>query len=185
VRSVSTVLDDLVADLLAASAEGTPQLAVRDVLERAMRDPRRLADELPCERAGLVPIHTSPQLSIFKVVWAPGMAVPPHDHRMWAAIGVYGGREDNAFWRRADAGASSLEQRDGKALVAGDVALMGDDTIHSVTAPAWTGAIHVYGGDFVNQPRSMWVDGVEEASDTARSAAIFEAANRAATAPDH
>jgi predicted metal-dependent enzyme (double-stranded beta helix superfamily) len=177
---MSTVLDDLVAELLAASAEDTSQLAVRDVLERAMRDPRPLADELPCERAELVAVHTSPQLSIFKAVWAPGMAVPPHDHRMWAAIGVYGGREDNAFWRRtqADAAGSPLEQRGGKALVAGDVALMGDDTIHSVTAPAWTGAIHVYGGDFVNQPRSMWVDGVEETSDAARSMAIFDAANR-------
>lgn len=171
------VLDDLVADLLAAADDDSPRLAVRDVLERALRDPRPLADALPCERAELVAIHTTPRISIFKAVWAPGMAVPPHDHRMWAAIGVYGGREDNAFWRRPDAGAGQLEQRGGTVLTAGDVGLMGDDAIHSVTAPAWTGAIHVYGGDFVNQRRSMWVDGVEEPSDAARSAAIFEAAN--------
>ena len=24
----------------------------------------------------------------------------PHDHRMWAAIGIYSGREDNIFWRK-------------------------------------------------------------------------------------
>ena len=36
--------------------------------------------------------------------------------------------------------------------------LLGDDTIHSVRNPSegLTGAIHIYGGDFVNQPRSQW-----------------------------
>jgi predicted metal-dependent enzyme (double-stranded beta helix superfamily) len=28
------------------------------------------------------------------------MMVMPHNHHMWAIIGVYGGREDNIFWRR-------------------------------------------------------------------------------------
>jgi predicted metal-dependent enzyme (double-stranded beta helix superfamily) len=171
---VGAVLDDLVADLLAAARESTPQLAVRDVLERAMREPRRLADELPATRAELVTLHASPEISIFKAVWAEGMSVPPHDHRMWGAIGVYGGREDNAFFRRSDA---RLEERGGKVLTAGDVAVMGDATIHAVHAPVWTGAIHVYGGDFVRQQRSIWIDGVEEPNDGIRTAAIFDAAN--------
>jgi predicted metal-dependent enzyme (double-stranded beta helix superfamily) len=168
-------LDVLVTDIEAAVRESSPQLAVRDVLDRLMADPGKVADALPCERAELVAIHVSPEVSIFKAIWAPGMAVPPHDHRMWAAIGVYAGREDNGFWRRAG---EQLEASGGKQLVAGDVGLMGDDAIHSVAAPSWTGAIHVYGGDFLAQRRSMWVDGVEEPSDAARSAAIFEAANR-------
>ena len=29
------------------------------------------------------------------------MALNPHDHRMWAVIGMYGGQEDNAFYRRS------------------------------------------------------------------------------------
>ena len=35
---------------------------------------------------------------------------------------------------------------------------LGADAIHSVDNPMqrFTGAIHVYGGDFVNQPRSQW-----------------------------
>ena len=47
----------------------------------------------------------------------------------------------------------------------GDVVLLGDDTIHAVTNPLGrlTAAIHVYGGDFVNEPRSQWGPGpVEE-----------------------
>ena len=44
----------------------------------------------------------------------------PHDHRMWAVIGVYTGREDNIFWRHVPdaqgglieaAGAKSLSER--------------------------------------------------------------------------
>ena len=26
----------------------------------------------------------------------------PHNHRMWAVIGVYIGREDNIFWRHVE-----------------------------------------------------------------------------------
>ena len=28
------------------------------------------------------------------------MTLFPHDHAMWAVIGIYGGREDNIFWKR-------------------------------------------------------------------------------------
>ena len=28
------------------------------------------------------------------------MTIMPHNHLMWAVIGVYSGREDNIFWRR-------------------------------------------------------------------------------------
>jgi predicted metal-dependent enzyme (double-stranded beta helix superfamily) len=84
---------------------------------------------------------------------------------MWAAIGIYAGREDNVFYRRAGPGERTLAASGGKQLDTGDSVLLGDDTIHSVTNPRdrLTGAIHVYGGDFVNQPRSQWGPGpVEE-----------------------
>ena len=32
------------------------------------------------------------------------MAIYPHEHRMWAVIGLYGGREDNTFYRRSPQG---------------------------------------------------------------------------------
>jgi predicted metal-dependent enzyme (double-stranded beta helix superfamily) len=43
-------------------------------------------------------------------------------------------------------------------LSEGDVALLGDDTIHSVENPTrgYTGAIHVYGGDLMGTARSQW-----------------------------
>lgn len=171
-------LDTLLAELTEAIREDTPQLAVRDVLQRALERPGELAAALPCTRAEFVPLLSTPEITVMKTVWAPGMHVPPHDHRMWGAIAVYGGKEDNTFWRRAGA---ALEQSGGKELAAGDIGLMGSDTIHSVHAPlarAWTGAVHVYGGDFVTQERSMWFDGEERIGDSSRTAAIFEEANR-------
>ena len=42
---------------------------------------------------------------MLNVIWGPGMTIMPHDHRMWAVIGVYTGREDNIFWRRLPADA--------------------------------------------------------------------------------
>lgn len=173
---MTMTLDSMLAELADAAVESTPLLAVRDVLQRAVSSAAWLQDLLPAtDRAELVPLLVSPTVSVFKAVWAAGMAVPPHDHRLWGAIGVYAGREDNEYFRRHEEG---IEVVNARTLAVGDVALMGDDVIHAVTAPQWTGAIHVYGGDFLAKQRSMWVDGVEEPSDGKRTQAIFEAANR-------
>jgi len=100
---------------------------------------------------------------------------------MWAAIGIYGGQEDNAFFRRADDG---LVASGGKQLHDGDVILLGDDVIHAVTNPSrgCTGAIHIYGGDFVNQPRSEWdpVTLQERPFDLEHAREQFASANAAA-----
>jgi predicted metal-dependent enzyme (double-stranded beta helix superfamily) len=75
---------------------------------------------------------------------------------MWAIIGVYTGQEDNAFYRRAPGG---LESAGGRSLAVGDTAVLGRDAIHAVVNPLtsrYTAAIHVYGGDFLHQARSMW-----------------------------
>lgn len=168
-------LDGVIGALIDAAHEPTPHLAVRDALERSIAHAAGLAALFPCERAELVPLHVSSTLSVFKAIWAPGMSVPPHDHRMWGAIGVFAGREDNEFFRRAERG---LTTSGGKTLRVGDVGLMGDDVIHSVTASGWTGALHVYGGDFMSTPRSIWIEGEEQPNDGPRTQAIFEAANR-------
>lgn len=74
---------------------------------------------------------------------------------MWVGICIYGGRENNAFYRRRG---GTIEPSGGKELQEGDVQLLGADVIHAVHNPArsYTGAIHVYGGDFIATPRSQW-----------------------------
>lgn len=147
--------DTFVADCIAARAESEPRLAIRDVLARALARPEALADTFKPSHAGLTRLHVSPELTVLNLVWAPHMVLKPHDHRMWATIGIYTAGEDNTFYRRQQ---GTITESGGKELRPGDVCLLGDDTIHSVTNPTdkWAGAIHVYGGDFFETPRSEW-----------------------------
>ena len=93
-------------------------------------------------------------------VWTPGMAIMPHDHRMWSVIGIYGGREDNLFWRRVPHDRHGrIEPTDARTLSQGETAVLAADVIHSVRNPAsgFTAAIHVYGGDFFGARRASGI----------------------------
>lgn len=143
----------LVEECIAASEEADALLAVRDVLERFVAAPAGLAEPV----TGLTFLHRSPTLTVIDVVWPPGIRLFPHDHRMWAAIGIFGGQEDNEFFRRGEGG--GLVSSGGRELFERDVLLLGDDAIHAVSNPSarsYTRAIHAYGGDFVETPRSQW-----------------------------
>ena len=176
---MALTVDDIVGRCLAAIAEHTPPLAVRDVLDELVADPIALPGALgPVEQGGITTLHHAPDLTILHVVWVPGMALNPHEHRMWAVIGMYGGQEDNAFYRRVPGG---LEPSGGRELPAGDVLVLGDDVIHSVsnTRRQFATALHVYGGDFFAGERSEWTfDTFEERSrDIAGSMRLFDEAN--------
>jgi predicted metal-dependent enzyme (double-stranded beta helix superfamily) len=147
-------LDDLVTECCGAVVEHDPRRATRAVLERALAG-GELADVLGGYAAGLNVLYNAPDLTVLNVVWPPRFRLLPHDHRMWAAIAVYGGREENTFYRRQG---SAIITSGGKELVDGEVLLMGDDTIHAVHNPqhSYTGAVHVYGGDFIKTARSQW-----------------------------
>ena len=151
-------VDTFVGECKEAVGEDRPHAAVRDVLDRHLgsgSSRQAVTRALPPEHAGIVPLHVADDLTVLQVVWGPGMRLYPHDHRMWAAIGIYEGAEDNEFFRRAPAG---LTSSGGKELHDGDVLVLGDDAVHAVTNPlrSFTGAIHVYGGDFFATPRSQW-----------------------------
>jgi predicted metal-dependent enzyme (double-stranded beta helix superfamily) len=77
-------------------------------------------------------LYRSEDLTVLNVIW-PLMTLFPHDHRMWAIIGIYSGREDNAFYRRDR---DFVIPSGGKELADGAVLLLGDDVIHSVHNPA-------------------------------------------------
>ena len=148
--------DRFIADCCTALTEQTPGLAIKEIVERAVAQPEEIEATLGVPRLGEIGVlHHSPELTIFKVIWAPGMIIYPHDHRMWAVIGLYGGREDNTFYRRTPKG---LEVAGGKQIESRDTVLLGPSVIHSVANPlqAFTGAIHIYGGDFFATPRSDW-----------------------------
>ena len=159
--------------------EATPEVAVRDVVGQAMANPGDVERALGTPALGqITTLHHSPEMTILNVIWAPGMAIYPHDHRMWAVIGLYGGREDNVFYRRT---AQGLEAAGGKLIETSGVALLGPAIIHAVTNPLrrFTGAIHVYGGDFFGAARSEWDPQTleERPYDMARARQVFKDAN--------
>jgi predicted metal-dependent enzyme (double-stranded beta helix superfamily) len=152
-------VERFVADCQAALAEDESHKAVRDLVARTVADPAAVLAGLgEPARAGLHKIHHADNLTILNIVWGPYMTLMPHNHEMWAVIGIYTGREDNIFWRRDRDAASRIEAAGAKNLGTGDTAPLGRDIIHSVTnpLPRLTGAIHVYGGDFFAAPRSEW-----------------------------
>jgi len=156
-------LDHFIADCRSALAGSAAAAQIRELVARVVTEPSDVVRALGVPRqGGLFPLYHSPQLTVVNVVWTPGMAIYPHEHRMWAVIGMYGGREDNTFYRRSQAG---LIGEGGKRLAATDTMLLGDAVIHAVANPlrAFSAAIHVYGGDFFCTPRSEWApDTLEE-----------------------
>ena len=99
------------------------------------------------------------------------MTLLPHNHNMFAVIGLYGGREDNMFWRRlpdeGNGAGPALEAAGAESMGPGQAATLGPDIIHSVANPIakLTSALHVYGGDFFNPPtpRSQAASGTTRA----------------------
>lgn len=171
--------DRFIADCREALTAERPEAAVRELVARAVARPSGVEASLGRPReGGLFVLHRSPELTILNVVWTPGMAIYPHEHRMWAVIGLYGGREDNTFYRRA---APGLVLAGGKRLECSQTALLGESVVHAVANPLriFTGAVHVYGGDFFGTPRSEWTADtfVERPFDPERARRVFAEAN--------
>jgi len=149
-------IDRFVEECISANQEVDAQAAVNAVLEKAVSTPNSVIAALgEPARAGFNVLLRSPTLTIFAATWTPQMNLMPHDHLMWANIGIYTGREDNIFWRRT---ADSIEAFGAAALFEKDTAMLPQDALHSVTNPLlrFTGGIHIYGGDFFNTTRSQW-----------------------------
>jgi len=152
--------DQFIADCRTALATDRPSRNVREVVARAVSDPAGVVAALgEPKTGGIVPVHRDDDLTVINVLWPAHMVIMPHDHSMWAVIGVYGGREDNILWRRLPDGADrGIEAAGAMALSTKDAQAFGPELIHSVVNPVGrvTGAIHVYGGDFFAAKRSEW-----------------------------
>ena len=152
-------LHRFIEDCRAALAADRSHKLVREVVERTVADPGAVLKGIgEPTRAGLHKLYHAPDLTILNLVWGPMMTLMPHNHQMWAVIGIYSGREDNIFWRRLPDSSSRVEAASARSLCVGDAAPLGHNIIHSVTnpIPRLTAAIHVYGGDFFAAERSEW-----------------------------
>ena len=147
-------IDSFLSDLHAANADASPRHAVADVVARAVSEPEALAEAFgPLTRGHSTALFRSPGLLVLHIVWPPGLSVEPHEHNLWAVMGIYRGVEDNTFYRRTESG---IERQGAVRLEPRDTRIMGEEAIHAVDIPASapTGAIHVYGGDLITIARS-------------------------------
>jgi predicted metal-dependent enzyme (double-stranded beta helix superfamily) len=163
----------------AAVKESDALSAVNELVACVVGDPAQVLRALgEPERSGVQTIYKAHDLTILNVCWGPRMEFHPHDHRMWAVIGIYGGCEQNTFYRRSKAG---LTKHGTKELRAKNAIALGATIIHAVTNPLdqITGAIHVYGGDFFATPRSEWDPKTleEHPYDVEHTMRAFETAN--------
>ena len=176
--------DQFTADCHSALAADRSDKLVREVVARAVSEPAAILKQLGEPTKGMLQtLYRADDLTILNLVWAPYMTLMPHNHQMWAVIGIYSGREDNIFWRRIPGHPNGrLEAAAAKALSARDAEPLGHNIIHSVTnpIPRLTAAIHVYGGDFFAAERSEWDPETlaEQRWDPERAVRRFEEANR-------
>ena len=82
-------LDQFIADCRASLVEDATHKSVREVVARAVSDPGAVLKGLgEPQRSGIQRIYHSGDLTILNVVWEPRMTISPHDHQMWAVIGI-------------------------------------------------------------------------------------------------
>jgi len=177
-------LETFIAECRAALVADPSHRLVREAVARIVSEPAGILKGLgEPKRAEIQKLYHAADLTILNVVWGPMMTVMPHNHQMWAVIGIYSGREDNIFWRRLPDGSGRVEAAGARALCVGDAEPLGHNIIHSVTnpIPRLTGAIYVYGGDFFAAERSEWDSEtlLEGRYDAARTMRRFEQANSA------
>ena len=179
-------LHQFIEDCRQCLGERNSHAAVRDVVGRAASEPGQILKTLGEPRlSGIQTLYRSDALTILNVLWGSGMTLYPHDHRMWAVIGIYSGREVNSFYRRSENG---LVAHGAKTLDLKDTLPLGEAVIHAVTNPLdrVTAAIHVYGGDFFAVPRSEWDPQTlqERPFDIERAKEVFAEANRRLVSPE-
>ncbi|BCL61611.1 hypothetical protein DGMP_23040 [Desulfomarina profundi] len=148
--------DQFIQDCL-NSAREEPD-AIREVVQKTISDnTAAISEHKAFQQLGIVPLYRSARLTIIHYAWPSRMSLLPHNHNMFAIIGVYSGRENNIFWQRAG---TTIETAGVQSLGAGDIAVLGTHAIHSVFNPLarTTSAFHIYGGDIFSPdtPRSEW-----------------------------
>lgn len=177
-------LDQFVEDCKAAVKDDPTHKTVHELTSRAVANPEEVLRVMgEPKRAGAQTVYRSPTLTILNLAWGPHQMIMPHNHDMWAVIGMYGGREDNVFWRRLpDCADGKIEAAGAKSLAAKDCVPLGRDVIHSVVNPSMklNAAFHIYGGDFFDAHRSEWDTDelTEREMDIQASMRAFEEANK-------
>ena len=149
-----------IQDLDALHREFADEPALLDAVAQRLATLVKKDDWLPEEYTLPHPHHyqqyllhadSGQRFSIVSFVWGPGQSTPIHDHRVWGAIGMLRGAEENQRYRLDERGqpvVSGVAER----LSPGEVEKVSsrDGDIHRVSnalADSVSISIHVYGGN--------------------------------------
>jgi len=154
-------LDRFIHECRLALDQPDPAGAVSRMLSEALRDPQAMAAALPAatlDGSGAARydfLHQDSRLSVLHVVMPAGLVSPPHNHLVWAVIGMYRGGEDSEFFVRDG---TRLRPAGHRALRAPEVMRLEAEVIHGISNPLAepSRALHVYGGALANPSRSLW-----------------------------
>jgi predicted metal-dependent enzyme (double-stranded beta helix superfamily) len=153
-----TTLDEFVAMCEAMLGEADVGQRIAEAMRPLVADPAELSpaiEDLRPEPGRPAVVHRSDELTVLGLEVAAGFVSPPHDHRLWAVVGIYQGAEDNVFYRR---GPDGIEETGRAVLEEGDCLAFPPDAVHGIansgTAPMR--GLHVYGGDLFATERSTW-----------------------------
>jgi predicted metal-dependent enzyme (double-stranded beta helix superfamily) len=150
---------ELVARCAKAAESPDPMQGVRAVLDELRGDvaevERALAYVSGVGGNARQVFYRAPNLTMLKVCFPAGRRTPPHDHGTWAQILLLSGEEKNTLYRNEN---GKLRKAGEATLTRGVVLPMRAETVHVAeclgSAPAI--GLHVYGGDILELPRSMW-----------------------------
>ena len=137
----------------------------------AQPDAVRAAVQASVTTPGERVLYQSDDLTVLNVRIPPGFRSPPHNHSIWAVVGIYEGQEDNTFYRLLDGEVRMIERHEVRAP---GVLTMDGSTIHAIANPLAqvTCGLHVYGGHLDDAPRTLWDPDTHESAPFTRARAM-------------
>ncbi len=156
--STMDLLEAFVSDCRQALGSPDPGAAVEATMRPLMAAPDRLDAIIESRRAkpgAAVVVHRSDDLTVMALEVPAGFVSPPHNHTVWAVVGIYRGAEDNVFYDRT---ADGIAETGRAVLPSGGCLALGPSAVHAI-ANSGDGpmrALHVYGGDLFATSRSEW-----------------------------
>jgi predicted metal-dependent enzyme (double-stranded beta helix superfamily) len=156
------ILETFVERARAAAASDTPKTTIRDLLQSSLSESDAMADAIASLETDEVMFFEDETCSIWACRFDSDVVLAPHEHCMPVHIAVYRGTEVEVLYKREP---DHLKHGGNKLISAGEVASLGTDAIHAITADG-TGqslAIHIYQGPLTAVKRSLfdWESGAE------------------------
>jgi predicted metal-dependent enzyme (double-stranded beta helix superfamily) len=149
--------DAFVQSCINALGEWSPADAIRELVQRAVSEPRslELACPVPVDLSDDGVVYVSDEVLVCHAIFPRRFQTGIHNHTVEAVIGVWSGYEDNLLFEETDGGLRALGAR---RVGTGDVLVLGADAIHDVHTPptTWSAALHVYLGNISTVPRKAW-----------------------------